>query len=981
MSTTREQAKREIADLIAKYKRLDSRAIKAYNEANTCKDFILPLFRALGWDVYNSAEVSAERKVSRGRVDYAFRLGGIPKFFLEAKKFAVDLNEPRWARQAINYAWIKGVTWAVLTDFEGLKVFNAEWKERNPLLNIFIDLTYDQYLEEFDRLWLLSKEAMQEGLIDREALRVGKKLKKRPVGEQLFGELVRWREKLHYYLRRYNPDFSDDQIDEAVQRILDRLIFIRTCEDRGIEAPRLRPLLRGWRIEGRRKDLVKLLSGIFRDFDEGYDARLFAPHFSEKLSCEPGPFEEVIEGLYATPDGIIEYDFNAIDVDVLGGIYEQYLGYVAKVVERRERREEPLTVEVIERKGWRKKHGIYYTPQFVVRYIVANTLGRLLEERTYNEVRQLKVLDPACGSGSFLIEAFDVLDKYHQRVRGDHDEFDFFRRAEILTSNIYGVDLDAQAVEIARLNLLLKTLNQRARLPDLANNIRQGNSLISGTPEELREYFGENWEEKKPFNWEEEFPQIMASGGFDVVIGNPPYVRIQTLDKDEVAFYNDHYEAATGNYDIYTLFVERGLKLLRPGGVFGMILPNKFMQARYGKGLRKLLSDAKAVWKVVNFEDAQVFEEATTYTCLLFLQKAPSPKVLYIPAGDYLKEHADRPNLTEVEPLAFPAEPKRLTAAPWVFVSKRESELMDRLAAAGPTLGEIAEKLFAGLQTSADSIYILKQRGKARNGIVKVYSRATKKEHELEAGLLKPIVLGRHVRRYRIDYAGQFVIFPYAVTSEGAKLIPASELAKNFPRTWAYLELNRQALEGREGGKMAHAMWYAYTYPRNLEQFGLVKLVNASMGTRAAFAFDELGTYSFVGGGSGVYGTILKPGFSYHYILGLLNSKLLDFYFKQLGSRFRGGFYVYRPQYIGQLPIRRIDFDNPEEKKVHDDLVALVERMLKLNKRLRETVGREREELERKIEKTDAEIDALVYELYGLTGKEVAVVENVLNRG
>jgi len=611
-----------------------------------------------------------------------------------------------------------------------------------------------------------------------------------------------------------------------------------------------------------------------------------------------------------------------------------------------------------------------------VRYIVANTLGRLLEERTYNEVRQLKVLDPACGSGSFLIEAFDVLDKYHQRVRGDYDEFDFFRRAEILTSNIYGVDLDAQAVEIARLNLLLKTLSRRARLPDLANNIRQGNSLISGTPEELREYFGENWEEKKPFNWEEEFPQIMASGGFDVVIGNPPYVRIQTLDKDEVAFYNDHYEAATGNYDIYTLFVERGLKLLRPGGVFGMILPNKFMQARYGKGLRKLLSDAKAVWKVVNFEDAQVFEEATTYTCLLFLQKAPSSKVLYIPAGDYLKEHADRPNLTEVEPLAFPAEPKRLTAAPWVFVSKRESELMDRLAAAGPTLGEIAERLFVGLQTSADPIYILEDLGSVGEELRLVRSRTTKREHLLEKGLLRPILLGRHVRRYRIDYAGLVVIFPYQrLKDDGFELIPPSTFAKSYPRTWQYLQDNREALEAREGGKMRYEGWYGYGRPQNLDQFEVVKLVNASMGIRAAFALDEQGIYGFVGGGSGVYGTLLKPGHSYLYVLGLLNSRLLDFYFQRISSRFRGGFYVYRPQYVGQLPIRRIDFDNPEEKKMHDDLVALVERMLELNKRLKDAVGRERGELERKIERTDREIDELVYRLYGLTEEERRVVE------
>ena len=174
---------------------------------------------------------------------------------------------------------------------------------------------------------------------------------------------------------------------------------------------------------------------------------------------------------------------------------------------------------------------------------------------------------------------------------------------------------------------------------------------------------------------------------------------------------------------------------------------------------------------------------------------------------------------------------------------------------------------------------------------------------------------------------------------------------------------------------MRYEGWYGYGRPQNLDQFEVVKLVNASMGIRAAFALDEQGIYGFVGGGSGVYGTLLKPGHSYLYVLGLLNSRLLDFYFQRISSRFRGGFYVYRPQYVGQLPIRRIDFDNPEEKKMHDDLAALVGRMLELNRRLKDAVGREREELERKIERTDREIDELVYRLYGLTEEEIAVVE------
>jgi len=386
-----------------------------------------------------------------------------------------------------------------------------------------------------------------------------------------------------------------------------------------------------------------------------------------------------------------------------------------------------------------------------------------------------------------------------------------------------------------------------------------------------------------------------------------------------------------------------------------MILPNKFMQARYGKGLRKLLSDAKAVWKVVNFEDAQVFEEATTYTCLLFLQKAPSPKVLYIPAGDYLKEHADRPNLTDVEPLAFPAEPRRLTAAPWVFVSKREGELMDRLAAAGPTLGEITKHLFQGIRTSANDVYVLDSTGaEPHDGIVELYSQSLEKVVPLETDLLKPFLRGEEIKRYSITTPKRYVLIPYQIADDEAELVPRKVFEEYYPHCWRYLLANRQALEDRERGRMRHEHWYAYIYPKNLNLFGKSKIITPDIAASSSFALDKDGEYSFVSG----YGIVLRDEVNYRleYILGLLNSKVLDFYLKRVSTPLRGGFYRYFSQFLAQLPIRRIDFDNPEEKKTHDDLVALVERMLELNKRLERTVGREREELERRIEGTDGEM-------------------------
>jgi hypothetical protein len=396
ISITYTQAKTEVERLVDRFSRLRAGNHRRYNEAATRQEFILPLFRALGWNVEDTREVSPEEKVSRGYVDFAFRLNGIPRFFLETKKLRADLEDPRWAQQAINYAWLKGVTWAVLSDFEGLKVFNAEWQESIPVRAIFKDLHWQQYLDRFDDLWLLSPPAMQEGALNRAAEEVGKKARKTPVSRQLFADLTEWRRELFRHFRPYNPTRSVEQIDEVVQRILDRLIFMRTCEDREIERRRLLPTLRQWRDQGRRQDLVKLLNALFREFDDVYDSRLFAPHLCEELTSEATPYERIIEGLYQVPGGYGFYDFNAIDADVMGTIYEQYLGH---------RAQDPEGKQVVDRRAKRKAQGIYYTPQFVVRYIVGQTLGRLLEEWDYEQARQVKVLDMACGSGSFLIEA------------------------------------------------------------------------------------------------------------------------------------------------------------------------------------------------------------------------------------------------------------------------------------------------------------------------------------------------------------------------------------------------------------------------------------------------------------------------------------------------------------------------------------------------------------------------------------------------
>jgi len=1030
-----------IIELVERFQEnLASYTSGAYNETQLRREFIDPLFRVLGWDLDNIAgnaeaykDVIHEDAIRIGGAmkapDYCFRIGGTRKFFVEAKKPAVRIAEDAApVYQLRRYAWSAALPLSILTNFEEFAVYDCRIKpDQNdrPATARILFFNFRDYAARWDEIAaVFAKEAVLKGVFDRYAESTRLKKGTAGVDEAFLREIESWRDLLARTIALRNPALSQRELNTAVTLTINRIIFLRICEDRGIEPyGQLQGLLNG-------PGVYKRLIEIFYRADDRYNSGLF--HFRQEqgrtappdrltldLAIDDKALKEIFQGLYY-PDS--PYEFSVLPADILGRVYEQFLGKVIRLTAGHQ-------AKVEDKPEVKKAGGVFYTPK----YIVEETVGRLLKGRTIAQADRLRILDPACGSGSFLIQAYQcLLDGYRdlyvasgpeKRARGRKPvlyqaaggewRLTTSERKRILLNSIYGVDIDPQAVEVTKLSLLLKVLEgesgetltnqiklfQERALPDLSGNIRCGNSLIG--PDfrdgaQLTLLDDEDQYRINCFDWGKEFPEVFAGGtgqtpsvthggrvaaapnrdsGFDAVIGNPPYIRIQTMKEWaplEVEFYKTAFTAAgKGNYDIYVVFVEKCLGLLNTKGCLGFILPHKFFNAQYGEPLRNLLAKGKHLVGVVHFGDAQVFSGATTYTCLLFLDKAGADTCRFTKVDDLGTWQKTGEGIEGTIPAA------NVTAAEWNFTVGRGADLFEKLSRMPVKLSDVADRIFQGLITGADQVFILTNSG---GGIY--FSDATQQQHRVESELIHPLCKGSvNLRRYHVNELTKSILFPYKCTHGKAELLTVKELAETYPYAWEYLKTNRSALESRELGKWKHNKWYAFGRSQNLSEMEQRKILTPSIARSASFTLDLDDFYYFVGsggGGGGGYGITLKYNekIRYEYVLGLLNSKLLDVFLKSFSSSFSSGYFAYNRQYIEPLPIRLIDFADPADRERYDRMVALVEEMLALHRRL--AVARtdhEQTSLKRQIDNTDRRIDRLVYELYNITEDEIRIVE------
>jgi len=948
---------------------LDSYLNPDYKEARVRQEFIDPLFAALGWDVRNEQGYAEAYKdvvhedtlripgIGLKAPDYSFRIGGTRKFFVEAKKPAVYLkDDPEPARQLRVYSWSAKLQLGIVTDFQEFAIYDTRIRPREgdkaAIARIFY-CTYEQYAEKWDEIvGIFSREAILKGSFEKYAAANKGKRGTSEFDDAFLEDMEHWRSLLARNLALRNAGLSQRELNFAVQRILDRIIFLRIAEDRGIEPygqlMALTTADSNWSVEEpaaarrTRPTLYPRLCEIFERADFRYNSGLF--HFATEKGREESPdkltlglelddavLKEIIGHLYYPKS---PYAFAVIPADTLGHVYEQFLGKVIYLTPDHH-------AKVEEKPEVRKAGGVYYTPTYIVDYIVRQTVGPLVEGKTPKQVEKIKVLDPACGSGSFLLGAYDYLLDWHLKYYIGHEPASWAKkknppiyetapnahglgcssgnwqlttteRKRILVSNLHGVDIDAQAVEVTKLSLLLKVLEGEARelrgktqdfyrvLPDLGNNIKCGNSLIGSdfyAQPDLPAFDGEARIKINAFDWPIEFKPIMDAGGFDAVIGNPPYIPLELLSEAERNYIRKHYSELSRKFDSSAAFILAFLPKISRQGRLGYIAPQTWETGENYADFRHLLVKTYGISTVVNLP-FNIFKDAYIDTGMFIFtkQRGLSYSLCVMPK--------------KVEIVDF-------NAAVFTSVKLSELEAPDYRLILNPLARTLLQRTTDSKKFSALGEFTISTQGLAGN---RFELRPTASEH---ADF--PFLTRGQARRYLLEIGEQ----QFTSMNDKPSLVRFYERGSKL--------LIRRVISRQD------------------------RLLVASTDRRLVFKKD---INPFL---------ITDPNWSLQFILGVLNSKFISWlYLNSSSIATKDDFRQTTLAELRRIPVPRILKGN----KPHDTIVSHVERMQKLHADLAAAKTPEAQShFQRDIAATDRAIDQLVYQLYGLTAEEITLVE------
>ena len=972
---------------------------QTYNETEVRVDFVNPFFRALGWDIDNTAglpqhlrEVTHEATVmveESGRQrskkpDYSFRIGTETLFYLETKKPSVNITiDASPAFQLRRYGWSGNLKISILTNFSDLYIYDCSIRpveDDGVGVALIAHYHYTEYVDKFDEIYqLISKEAVLSGAFASTFEKIHSTLRREPFDEYFLKQINNWRISLGADIAKHNSGIENNALNIAVQRILNRIIFLRICEDRNLENYESLKSIRTY----------DELKSLFLAADQKYDSGLFDMLEEDHLLLSDDVLIDIFRNLYYPNSS---YEFSVVDPFIIGQIYELFL-------------EEQLCVDpdgdvlVIKKPEAVDSQGAVNTPKNVTDIIVEQTISTLITGKTVAEIERLRLADICCGSGNFLLSAFEYMTNYFTeeltsnyrqvalrqgkiyQVPGSGElRLSFAERRKILKNNIFGVDIDSLAVEVAKFSLFLKLLEKTSPeetdafmrqtgkkiLPRMDKNIRNGNSLVGSS---YAQFMPEIYDDRQKlegirmFDFSEEF-----GFAFDAIVGNPPYIRVQNMvhySPDEYAFLkSEHSGFITSKSDLldkYYLFIERALSLLAPGGVIGYIVPHKFMNIASGEVLRGYLAEEKVVHKIVHFGTNQAFRGRSTYTCILILQKTHQDDFQISFVSDwnrFLFEHS-------IEWDTY--KESQLSEAPWTFIPHDIIKRLESLQEKCSDLRTVAD-IFVGVQTSNDKIYIIHAEHDDGNYIY--FTDKSGVSRKIEKRILRKSIYDARVKKYERIEANSYIIFPYINYDGRPKLIDIGVMRSEFPKALEYLSAFREELDKRNMPNRTEDTWYAYGRSQSLKRFiNNEHLIWPVLSLESNYVYDnEL--VVFTGGGNGpFYGIEMKADVpeSIFYVQALLNHWLMELLVRKTASTFRGGYYSHGKQFIEKLPIYRINFSNADEKKAHDEIVKKVHIIERLKAEMQNAqTSSSKETLRRSANAALRELEQMIDRLYGV---------------
>jgi type I restriction-modification system DNA methylase subunit len=932
-----------IKDLVKKYHSDRETYLKAnYNETQLRTDFLDHFFELLGWDIKNSeGKPTNEREVlveeglkadataNTKKPDYTFRLFSERKFFLEAKKPNVKIekdNEP--AKQVRRYGFTAKLKISVLSNFEYLAIYDCSQKVEkddsvtNSRINIYHYTEYESAFEEIKKQ--LSHQVVYNGEFDETWKDIEEQLKLSSVDSLFLSQINDWRIILGKEIYSHKPEISIEELNDIVQSYINSIIFLRVCEDRNLET--YKTLLNF--VD--KNDFTSLIKQ-FKKADKKYNAGLFNhPLTDEIISNNSSAFWTIIEHLYFPENS---YSFSVFSSDILGNIYEIFLG-------------EQLVVEnsevSIKKKPENIDRDIVTTPTFIIQDILRQTIVKHCKNKTDKEILSSYFADIACGSGAFLLETYqllqDILVDYYlandikKLIQTSIKTFKlpFEIKKEILENCIYGIDKDYNAVQACKFGLLLKLLenedNSTISTPALPNlqNIHFGNSLIENSLTTSKDQ-----NEINPFDF--------GKTKFDVIVGNPPYMATEHMKQFtplELPLYKKHFESSYKQFDKYFLFIERGLNLLKPKGLFGYIVPSKFMKVGAGKKLRELLASKKSVEQIISFGANQVFHNKSTYTCLLILKNEKQKELNYLEVNSLKDWKTRKIKDDHFDSVSF----DELEKNDWVLVPNTLKSNYNSISKQSETLENLigSDNIYNGIQTSANNIYI---HSKTKEDTKYYYFSKDNIDWKVEKELTRPYYKTSNgednLNTYRPFSPNTFVIYPYLKTKKGIQFVEIDKLETNYPNLFAFLSHYKNKLDNSKRDikptPETENEWYRYGRHQSLEKCDVpAKIIVGVLAKGNKYAIDYFGTLISSGGTAGYCMITLPDNFPYsiYYIQALLNSKYLEWFSALIGEVFRGGYIARGTKVLKKLPIKTIDFNSKEEKLIHDKIASIQEELI-----------------------------------------------------